>query len=430
MAALHLQQFFPLGVKEIAGHLQRHFHLHPADLPFGHRTLYLAQGGDGLGLGAFDPAAAGAVRAGEIGALSQGRLDSLPTHLQQSELADASYRYPSLVPFQGILEGFLHLADVLAIAHVDQVDDDQPPQIAQAKLPRRFDGGLKVGLVSGRLDVLLAGHFPGIDVHRHQRLGAVDDDGAAGGEGHLVFADRFDLLFDLVAGKDRALLLMQLHQAGEFGHDLLEKIFGFLVNAGVVDQHFIHLGGEIVPNGTDDQIRFLVNQGGRPGEAGLLADLFPDPHQVVEVALQFLFLLADAGGADDVAHVRRQIEGRHRLFQLLALAFLLDFARHAFGVAVGHQHHEAAGEGEEGRQGRPFGPALLLDHLNEKLLPPPQNVGDALPAVVPVPLAVTEIGRVDFAHLQKTETFPPVIDKGGLQPLFHPDHRRLVNVAP
>jgi hypothetical protein len=37
---------------------------------------------------------------------------------------------------------------------------------------------------------------------------------------------------------------------------------------------------------------------------------------------------------------------------------------------------------------------------------------------------------VDFSHLQKTEPVGTVINKGGLQSRFYPDHNRLVDIAP
>ncbi len=141
------------------GDVDRHLPLDPLDLAAGNGRLEFAQKGHRLGLGALHPAAAAAVGAGEVGALGEGRLDPLPAHLEQTELADAADGDPRLVVLQGILERLFDLADVLAVAHVDEVDDDQSAQVAQPQLSADLGGGLDVGPEGGPLDPLFAGHL-------------------------------------------------------------------------------------------------------------------------------------------------------------------------------------------------------------------------------------------------------------------------------
>src|SRR3546814_4352009 len=69
---------------------------------------------------------------------------------------------------------------VLGVGHVDEVDDDDAAQVAQAQLPRDRLRGLQVGAVDGFLEVALAQERAGIDVDRGHRLGLVDDQVAAG----------------------------------------------------------------------------------------------------------------------------------------------------------------------------------------------------------------------------------------------------------
>ena len=66
--------------------------------------------------------------------------------------------------------------------HVDEVDDDQAAQVAQAQLARDLVGGFEVGVERGRLDVAAACGARRVDVDRDQRLGVVDHDRAAGGQ--------------------------------------------------------------------------------------------------------------------------------------------------------------------------------------------------------------------------------------------------------
>src|ERR1043165_9589429 len=70
----------------------------------------------------------------------------------------------------------------------DEIDDDEAPQVAQAKLARNLVGGLHVGAVGGFLDVPAARRARRVDIDGHEGFGMVDDDRAAGRKRHL--ADR------------------------------------------------------------------------------------------------------------------------------------------------------------------------------------------------------------------------------------------------
>ena len=52
-----------------------------------------------------------------------------------------------------------------------------------------------------------------VDVDRDQRLGVVDDEAAAGGQGDLVRVRRLDLALDLEAGEQRHRSLVELELA-------------------------------------------------------------------------------------------------------------------------------------------------------------------------------------------------------------------------
>ena len=66
-------------------------------------------------------------------------------------------------------------------AHVDEIDDHQAADVAQAQLPRDLFGGLQVGLECSFLDVLATGGPRAVDVDGGQGFGTVDDDRTAGG---------------------------------------------------------------------------------------------------------------------------------------------------------------------------------------------------------------------------------------------------------
>src|SRR5437899_10287364 len=116
-------------------------------------------------------AAAAALRAGLRRTLQHAGADALARHFEQAEMRNAPDLDPRAVLPQAIAELALDRAVVALLVHVDEVDDDQAGEVAQAQLPRDFLRGLHVGLEGGILDMVFAGRSSGIDVDRYQRRG-------------------------------------------------------------------------------------------------------------------------------------------------------------------------------------------------------------------------------------------------------------------
>ena len=142
------------------------------------------------------------------------------------DLADLD---PGAVILHRIAQALFHLAVVAAFFHVDEVDHDQPGQVAQAQLAANFVGGFQIGLARGFLDGMFAGGAAGIDVDRDQRLGLVDHDIAArfqrdGGREHGV-----QLGFDMHALEQRHRVLVLMHIARMARHQHAHEVLGVAV---------------------------------------------------------------------------------------------------------------------------------------------------------------------------------------------------------
>ena len=109
-------------------------------------------------------------------ALKNAGADALARHFQQAEMRNPANLDARAIVLQRILEASLDRAIVAAFLHVDEIDHDQPGEIAQAQLPRDFVGRLEIGAQRRVLDIVLAGRAARVDVDRDQRLGLVDDD--------------------------------------------------------------------------------------------------------------------------------------------------------------------------------------------------------------------------------------------------------------
>ncbi len=118
-------------------------------------------------------------------------------------MRDAADLDAGAVVLERFLEPALDRAVVALLVHVDEVDDDQAGEVAQAQLAGDFLGRFEIGLERGVLDVVLAGGAAGVDVDRDQRLGLVDHDVAAGAQLHDRREHRVELALDAVAGEER-----------------------------------------------------------------------------------------------------------------------------------------------------------------------------------------------------------------------------------
>ncbi len=121
---------------------------------------------------------------GWVVAFQHAGAQALALHLQQAKARDAADLDARAVGLELVLERFSTASVVLALFHVDEVDDDQAGKVAQAQLARDFFGGLEVGLERGLLDRAFLGGAARVHVDGDQRLGHADHDIAAGFQLH------------------------------------------------------------------------------------------------------------------------------------------------------------------------------------------------------------------------------------------------------
>jgi hypothetical protein len=90
------------------------------------------------------------------------------------------------------------LVAVRLVLHVDEVDDDDAADIAQAELAGDLAGRVEVGAEDRLLRIFLAGVAAGVDVDGDEPFGRLDDDVTAGGQLDLAVEGADDLLLDVV----------------------------------------------------------------------------------------------------------------------------------------------------------------------------------------------------------------------------------------
>ena len=87
--------------------------------------------------------------------------------------------------------------------HVDQVDDDESADVAEAQLIDDLLDGLEVGLEDRLLEIRLADEAAGVHVDGGERLALVDDQVAARLEPRLAADAGVDLRLDAEVVEDR-----------------------------------------------------------------------------------------------------------------------------------------------------------------------------------------------------------------------------------
>ena len=310
-----------------------------------------------------------AMRAGLGRGLDHAGAQALARHLQQPKARDAPDLDAGAVGFQLVLQALFHSRVVAAFFHVDKVDHDQPGQIAQAQLACHFFGRLEIGLERGFLDRAFLGGAARVHIDRHQRLGRVDHDIAAGFQLHGRVEHARQIAFDLMAGEKRHRVGVMFHIARMRGHDHFHEVLGSPIACLALDQNFVDLAIVKVADRPLDQVAFFIDLGRRDRLERELADLFPQAQKVFVIALDFGLGALGARRAHDQPGALRHLNFGCDRLELLAVGGIGDLAADAAATGgVGHEHAIAAGQAEIGGQRRALVAALFLDDLHQKNL--------------------------------------------------------------
>ncbi len=180
-----------------------------------------------------------AVRAGHVADLLDVGFLALAGELHHPELGDARDLGPGPIEAERLLEGLLDLGDVLAVLHVDEVDDDEPPEVAKPQLPGDLLGRLQIRAVGGFLHVAAVRGPARVDVDGDHRLRGVDDEVAAALELRPFLVDGVELGLQVVAVEQRRLVLVERDHLDVAGGDRVDVGAHLPERLHVVDQDLL-----------------------------------------------------------------------------------------------------------------------------------------------------------------------------------------------
>ena len=172
--------------------------------------------------------------------LAEGALERLlhplASERHQPELVNRKDAGGGAVVAQGFLQRLDHFLAVAALVHVDEVDHDDPAQVAQADLAHNFLHRVDIGLDDGVFQAIGLAHvLARVDVDRHQRFGLVDDDKASRLEPDLGPQRFVDFGLDAKFLKEGRLAVPELHVPYQGGLGAAHKIENTLVLGFVID---------------------------------------------------------------------------------------------------------------------------------------------------------------------------------------------------
>jgi len=300
---------------------------------------------------------------------------------------------------------------VLRVRHVDEVDDDDPADVAQAKLAHHLPHRLEVVLRDRVLEppsgvpAARADEAPGVHVDDGERLRVVEDQIAAGREIDPPAQRRLDLLVDAERLHQR-LLAVPDHALDHVRRRLLQVAGDALVRLVVVDVRLLEVAGEEVTRHTQRQLGLLVDQLRRLRRLRLRLDRLPEPLQEDEVALDVLLGRALGRGADDDAALLH-LELAEDLLQPRAL-LVVEAARDAEPLALRDEDDEAAGQRDLRRQTGALRLHRVLHRLDEDRLALVDQVLDL------AALAALQLGADDLVDVEEAVFLEADLDECGL----------------
>ena len=183
--------------------------------------------------------------------------------------------YACAVNFSRLVETGFHILTVAADAHVNEVDNNKTAKVTQAHLARNFVCRFKVGLVGGFFDVATFGRFRRVDIDGNERFGVVNDEFAARWQLYVALVSGLYLPFDLVAGEERDIVLVEFEFVEVVRHDQGHEVTGLLIDTFVVNKDLPDIRTQIVAQGADDDVAFLVDKALQRGFTVFFRDGFP-----------------------------------------------------------------------------------------------------------------------------------------------------------
>ena len=345
----------------------------------------------------------------------------LARHLDEPERRDLDHVGLRAVLVERLAERLQHGVAVARPGHVDEVDDDDPADVAQPQLADDLLGGLEVGPRDRVLELgslAATGERPRVHVDDRHRLGVVDHQVAAARQVHPALQHRLDRVLDAVLLEQwLVLVVVVLEPVEQLRRSPREEGLEPVMLLLVVHDRLLELAREDVARHPHRQVGLLEDHLRRLRLLGALLEHVVELVEVLDLALEVLARGALGRGADDHAALA-EVDLLRGPAQAVAL-LVVQPPRHADALALGHVHEVAPGDRELHRQARALGLQRVLDRLHQDLLVRLEELRDplALAAATPAAAASRDLdAREDHVvRVQEAVLVDSDVHEGGLE---------------
>ena len=437
-----------LSGKKDRSHLRRTNEFEPRDALHVEDELHAAQCVARDALGHANLAVPRAMWAVHVVRLAQAWPHALARQFENAELADLADGGLRAIAREVLLETLFDFAAMLRRAHIDEVANHDAAKIAQSQLPRDFIDRLLIRLIRIGLAVARAARATRVDVDRHERFGLIEHQRASRGKRHFACMNQIDLSFHIKRVKDRSATIVEVNLCCGLRRDDLEERACSAERALAIDHDAVDRGVDRIANRAQENVALCVQLAWRTDRVHALLHHLPKPREVLRVARKFRARRIEACRSQDEAEALRKIERIEDLPHLSAAFLVVDFARHADVIHIGHHHEQATWNRQVARNGWALRAEAFLEHLHGDLLPALECLlhhrtratwnlaADFLGAHLLIAVAIfiaamllREVLRMQVGDVEEAVRPLAEIDECGLNSRLHVDDARLVDRA-
>src|SRR5579875_229375 len=304
-------------------------------------------------------------------------LDPLARDGDQAKIVKLKHLRRRAIGLQRLFESSHHLVAVLALVHVDEVDDDDAAQVAQADLAHDLRNRIEVGLKDGVLEPCRFAHvLAGVNVDRDQRLGLVDDNRAARLEPDLGTQGLRNLVLNPEVLKQRRLLRVELDAPDKIRGKAVEEADNALVIGLGIDPDIGEGLAHLVAQNALDQRQIVVDKRRRLRLIGALLDLVPQVHEKAQICAQLFFRSSLGRGTDNESAGSVAAFVHQDALEPIALLVGGNLAAYAYVADRGHKDQEPSGQRDVAGDASALLGNRLFGNLDQNFLAGLQQVGD------------------------------------------------------
>ncbi len=181
-------------------------------------------------------------------------------HFQQAKSGNFTDLNPRPVNLQRITHSVFNSSLVFLRHHIDEVDDHESADISQTQLATNFFCCLKVCIHRRLFNIATPGSPGRVDVDRDKCFCRVNDNRATRRQSNLPLKCGFYLALYLVPVEQGNCIFISFDATLELGHDLFHELDRLVECIIRINENFTNVFTQIVTNGPDYYIAFLVDQ--------------------------------------------------------------------------------------------------------------------------------------------------------------------------